>query len=175
MVDKHLFADLATQYYVAGRQGARAALIPVHGNLLHHAIEMYLKAALLGTLTLEQMKRTPYSHDLTALWKEFKKKVGDPALAGFDGTVKALHAFEVIRYPEKIAEMGMVATVAWGPSPTVASVGGPPTYEVVISEVDALVLQVLRRASINPKPLLGIHTVRRDAILHRNLRADDWI
>ena len=34
-----------TQYYVAGRYAALVWLIPVAGNLLHHAIEMYLKGA----------------------------------------------------------------------------------------------------------------------------------
>jgi hypothetical protein len=45
----HWFCDLATQYYVAGRLAARGGLVPVHGNLFHHAIEMYLKATLVGT------------------------------------------------------------------------------------------------------------------------------
>ena len=48
---KYRFCDLATQYYIAGRLAARAAQAPVYGNLLHHAVEMYLKGALVGTLT----------------------------------------------------------------------------------------------------------------------------
>lgn len=42
-----LVAEYAAQYYVAGRLTARAELIPIYGNLLHHAVEMFLKAALL--------------------------------------------------------------------------------------------------------------------------------
>ena len=43
---KSWFCGLGTQYYIAGRQAAMARLIPVYGNLLHHAVEMFLKGAL---------------------------------------------------------------------------------------------------------------------------------
>ena len=42
-------SDRATQYYVAGRLAARTKLVPVYGNLFHHAVEMFLKTALLGS------------------------------------------------------------------------------------------------------------------------------
>jgi hypothetical protein len=46
---EHFFFSSAAQYYVAGRFGVFAALNPVAANLMHHAIEMYLKGALLKT------------------------------------------------------------------------------------------------------------------------------
>jgi len=85
---KHGFYNYGTQYYIAARLAARARLNPVHGNQFHHAVELYLKAALLGTLSLAQMANKPYGHDLPALWEEFKKKEGDPKpLARFDSTL----------------------------------------------------------------------------------------
>jgi hypothetical protein len=62
----HAFTDLAVQYYVAARLAARAFLLPVNGNLFHHAVELCLKAALVGTLTLKQMKKR-YGHDIRKL------------------------------------------------------------------------------------------------------------
>src|SRR5437667_12264889 len=99
---KVTFCALATQYYVAARLAARAVLIPVHGNLFHHAVEMYLKAALVGTLPVVEMKQPPYIHDLTALWDRFKTKEADPALACFDTTIRELHGYESVSYPDKI-------------------------------------------------------------------------
>ena len=40
------FFRTAGQYYVAGRYAAFAGFIPVTGNLLHHAIELFLKGGL---------------------------------------------------------------------------------------------------------------------------------
>src|SRR5439155_19066176 len=54
---KGRFCDWATQYYVVGRMAARAGFLPVYGNLLHHAVEMYVKAALIGVVSLENLKR----------------------------------------------------------------------------------------------------------------------
>ena len=50
-----LFFSSATQYYVSGRYAVFAGLTPVVGNLLHHAVEMYLKGALSKTMTLDQL------------------------------------------------------------------------------------------------------------------------
>jgi hypothetical protein len=40
------FFKMAGQYYVVGRFAAFAGLIPITGNLLHHAVEMFLKGGL---------------------------------------------------------------------------------------------------------------------------------
>src|SRR5262249_10145169 len=110
---KYRFCDLATQYYISGRLAARAGQAPRYGNVLHHAVEMYLKGALVGTLTLAQLKKPPYSHDLNTLWREFKAEKKDSALDRFDPTIAALHQFESIRYPDEIVAKGMAVGVAW--------------------------------------------------------------
>jgi hypothetical protein len=70
---EHFFFSSAAQYYVAGRFGVFAALNPVAANLMHHAIEMYLKGALLKlkTKTLKDLK-DKFGHSLPKSWAAFK-------------------------------------------------------------------------------------------------------
>jgi len=177
---KWRFADLATQYYVAARIAAKTGLVPIHGNLFHHAVELYLKAALVGTIPVDQMKQRPYIHDLRALWKAFKTEENDPALNRFDRTVAALHELESIRYPDKIVDHGMTVSVAWkrgDVGPITGTVKMPPRYEVVIEEVDHLIIEVLRRASVNPKffSMRFNHPVAREALAYENPEAASWL
>jgi len=176
---KFPYADLATQYYVAGRLSPRAALAPVYGNLLHHAVEMYLKAALVGTVPVDELKARRYSHDLPALWQAFKNKFGDPALSRFDSTFQALQPFEAIRYPDSIVASGMVVSIAWTPNhaTTITASGKiPPKYEVIIAEVDDVIIEVLQRIPLNPK-FLGnkiFFPAAREALAYQNPQATKW-
>lgn len=177
---KYTFCNLATQYYVAARLAARAGLIPVHGNLFHNAVEMYLKAALVGTLPVAQMKQKQYSHDLTALWDRFKTKEADPALTHFDPTIQELHLFESIRYPDKIVGEGMIATVVWQAHHATTASGSakmPPKYEFIIEDIDNLVIEVLQRASVNPKFLVTrvTNADAREALAYQNPQAARWL
>ena len=177
---REVFFDLGTQYYVAGRLAARGMLVPVHGNLFHHAIEMYLKGALVGILPIREMKQKPYSHDLTEIWKRFKAREADSALARFDPTVQALHEFESIRYPDKIVEHGMLTGVVWQAhhiTTTSSSIQLPPKYEIVIATIDDLVIEVFQRASINPQ-FFGKsvqHGPAREALEYQNSHASQWL
>ena len=51
------FFTLATQYYAMGRQAVRLHLMPVGANLLHHAVEMYLKAYLCRTVSIHVLEK----------------------------------------------------------------------------------------------------------------------
>jgi len=104
-----LFFSSATQYYVSGRYAVFAGLNPVVGNLLHHAVEMYLKGALSKTMTLDQLKKL--SHNLPKVWECFKAQIADPGLEIFDELISSLHAFEELRYPDSILSRGMMATI----------------------------------------------------------------
>ena len=66
------FLKLGIQYYTAARWAALAKLMPVCGNLYHHAIEMFLKARLSQNYTLEQLSHHHFSHKLDKLWDTFK-------------------------------------------------------------------------------------------------------
>jgi hypothetical protein len=171
------FLDYGTQYYVAARLAARAGLMPIHGNLFHHAVEMYLKAALVRTLSIAKMRKI--SHSLPVLWEHFKKEA-DPALARFDPTIDALHEFDSIRYPDKPVEEGMAVSVVWQPE-DVTSLGGtgkmPKLYGVVIATVDELIIEVLHRASVNPRFLISSiqNSTAREAFAYQNPQVALWL
>jgi hypothetical protein len=77
------FFTYGSQYYVAGRYGVFAALMPVAANLDHHAIEMFLKGALSKSMTLKEMKNK-LGHDLDKTWQAFKTQTADESLERFD-------------------------------------------------------------------------------------------
>jgi hypothetical protein len=178
---RDIFYACGMQYYVAARFAARAGLVPTHGNLFHHAIDMCLKGALVGTLTVAEMKGI--SHHLPMLWDRFKEKETDPALARFDSTIYALDEFESIRYPNKIVDEGMHVNVVWQPEHVTTSSGSaerPPKYEVIIADIDTLVIEVLHRASVDPRFLVSSSMMRydaaaREALAYQNQHEASWL
>jgi hypothetical protein len=170
------WAEWATQNYVAGRLAARARLAPACGNFLHHAVELYLKGALSGVLSLKDMKDA-YGHNLEKLWQRFKVKEADPTLDSFDATIAALHKLEDIRYPDEVRALGATVSVAWRAADTVQVSGltQPPKYEIVISDVDRLVIKILKSASVDPKSLsFGLERSGRGALQYKNPHAARW-
>ena len=151
------FFSTATQYYVAGRYAALAGLAPVVGNLLHHAVEMYLKGTLSKSKTLAELKKL--GHYLPSIWTEFKAQVKDPALDQFDGVVSALHSFEELRYPDSLLAKGMMCTVSIKKLPPATGGGGSgrpePKYDLCLEEIDELMGKVFAVASVNPKFFTG--------------------
>ena len=138
----------ATQYYIAARFGHFAQLVPICGNLFHHAIEMYLKGALVPSVSVKDLK-DKFRHNLKELWKGFKKEVSDPTLNRFDDIIDKLHKFEDIRYPDKIVADGATIVTINGPLPSYI-----PTpkaeYELHVSELDQLIVIIFEKASLNP-------------------------
>jgi hypothetical protein len=92
---EQFFFSAAAQYYVTGRFGVFAWLNPVAANLIHHAIEMYLKGALLKSKTksLKELK-DKLGHSLPKCWAAFKEQVNDPALSKFDDVISEIHKYE---------------------------------------------------------------------------------
>ena len=145
------FFSSGIQYYVSGRYAIFAGLIPVSGNLLHHAVEMFLKGGLAASMDLGELKGL--GHSLPKTWSAFKVRFGHLSLEGFDSVVDSLHAFEELRYPDSMIENG--ARIMAGP------VAGPrlqdseqiiptPSYELYLSEIDLLVRVVLEVSAVNP-------------------------
>ena len=105
------------QYYVAGRFAAASGFTPVLANLLHHAVELFLKACLAHDDPIERIRqyrngRTGYRHNLPLLWKEFKKRNPAVARPEFDPIIEALHKFDEIRYPEQLIDGGATIIIA---------------------------------------------------------------
>jgi hypothetical protein len=172
------FCDLATQYYIAARLAAKAQLAPVYGNLFHHAVEMFLKGALVGALTIERLRSKEYGHQLLPLWERFKQKEGDPALDRFDPAVGSLHDFESIRYPDEIVERGMLVLIGWEHDIRPAAGSGPPRYQVLIQQVDRLIIELLHRADRNPKAysmMRASQPLAREALIYLNPEAASWL
>lgn len=145
------FFSTGKQYYVSGRYAVLARLIPVAGNLLHHAVEMFLKGGLVSSMEMAELRTL--GHNLPNTWNVFKVRVGREGLDGFDPVVASLHAFEELRYPDSIIERGarMVVGVS-GPSilATPEQIIPTPSYELYLSDVDPLVGAIFGAASVNP-------------------------
>jgi hypothetical protein len=153
-----LFFDSGTQYYIAGRFGAHVALTPVAGNLMHHAIEHFLKGGLAKTKSLAELAKKPFGHNLPEIWKAFKAQATDPNLDQFDSIISTLHEFEELRYPDSVMVKGMQcvfnitkAGAAMSSTGATATFPLPPQYDLVLEEIDELVAAIFAAASLNPK------------------------
>ena len=148
------FAE-AGQYYVVGRFAAFAGLAPITGNLLHHAVEMFLKGGLSKKgLSLADLKKL--GHNLPNIWTKFKTTFNDPALAQFDDAVRSLHDFEDIRYPDLIVAKGMQVAINITSQPTLLNSSRPePAYALCLQNIDALVGELFRTVSANPAAFLS--------------------
>jgi hypothetical protein len=160
------FFNYGCQYYVAGRYGVFARLMPVAANLQHHGIEMLLKGALANTMTLPQMKAR-LGHRLEDAWTAFKAAAPDPAaLSRFDDVVSELNKFEEIRYPDELLAHGALmnfevirAGAATGP----ASGAPVPQYKLCLEDLDELVAEIFKIAGRNPDAFLRTEMMKGDA------------
>jgi len=98
-------------YYISGRYSVIAGFLVVQANILHHGVEMFLKAILSRADMPERIRqyghqKKGYGHSLVRLWQELKAR--NPAIdfTSHDGTVAALDKFEDIRYPEELVSGG---------------------------------------------------------------------
>jgi hypothetical protein len=149
------FFKMAGQYYVVGRFAAFAGLIPITGNLLHHAVEMFLKGGLSKNgVSLVDLKKM--GHNLPNIWTKFKTTFDDPALDQFDDAICSLHRFEDIRYPDLIVAKGLLATInVTSQPPPLNSPPPEPKYELCLQDIDALVGQLFVTASASPSAFLS--------------------
>jgi hypothetical protein len=152
-----MFFDYGCQYYVAGRFSAFAGLTPIVGNVVHHAIEMFLKGALAKSMTLAEM-RTKLGHQLPDIWNAFKTQADDASLNSFDASIRTLNAFEDIRYPDKLFALGgtlQVDITKVGKAQATGSEASAPKYELCVEEIDELVAAIFKVSKINPAAFFG--------------------
>ena len=142
------FMRLGVQYYVAARSTACAGLLPVCGNLYHHALEMFLKAGLSRKYSLAELKRC--RHKLSDIWNAFKTDFRSTALLQFDETVAEIAKFEEIRYPDNVLEHGAKMQVDWGPIPAQIGASSPPLYKLYPKNLDRLVWGIFSASCRNP-------------------------
>lgn len=101
------------QYYVAGRFAIVNGFTPVSANLMHHGVELLLKACLARDDSYETIlkygyKKEGYGHDIALLWAAFKGRREAAVPEEFDKVIEGLQAFEDIRYPEHLIQHGAV-------------------------------------------------------------------
>ena len=167
------FFVYGSQYYLAGRYGMFAGLLPVAANLHHHGIEMLLKGALSKTMTLEELKEK-LMHNLPKMWRKFKKQANDPSLNRFNRVIKELSKYNDVRYPDKTlhsgANMMFDITRAGAAQSYATGVGSMPKYKLCLEDIDELVSEIFRVASRNPKVYLNMRFARTEAreFLFRN-------
>ena len=170
------FAQLAIQYYIAGRAAAIDQLVPVLGNLLHHAVEMSLKAALASSHSLAQLKG--FGHNLPRLWQAFSAAFPSATGVGFQAAVDSLHRFEDLRYPDSILANGAMMQLALHRSHVGNLAPGPagvPSYLLVLEDVDEFEEAVFEAMNLNPKFFSASPSPKaKEHLLLHNLHASKW-
>lgn len=143
----HLIS-LAFQYHVAGRCAARCQLISVTGNLLHHAIEVLLKALIVRDVGLRGV--ASFGHKLVPLWAAVVQKY--PELNSLDrtGAVESLDRFELLRYPDDIVAKGAAVRFGWERAPAMPTMK-VPAYDLAMEDVDELFRAAFGASGLNPE------------------------
>ena len=171
-----IFVENGCQYYAAARFAMRVALLPVMGNLFHHAVEQFLKGGLARKRDMTELKdRNKAGHDLDKLWRLFKQDFQVNDLTKHDRTIGTLNMFEDIRYPEKIVELGMEATADWYPDINYTHSFPPtqsPKYRIVVSEIDELVADIFKESSWNPQAFFQRYSSANELIRYQNQHAN---
>jgi hypothetical protein len=138
------FFDLAMQYYIAARVSAvLVGLMPVCGNLYHHAVELFLKAGLSRKYSMRDLaNRHKFGHCLPKIWEAFKADFASPALRQFDTVITTLQKWDEIRYPDKVLQEGAQMVVVWVEDTSYTAPSSPPRYEVNGETIDSFVITI---------------------------------
>ena len=170
------FVTNGCQYYVAARFAMSAGLLPVMGNLFHHAVEHLLKGGLARKRTMAELaKKASAGHHLDKLWLLFKADFPTNDLSKHNQTIIILKEFESIRYPDKIVEQGMEAMANWfeeDVTPFSIPASSSPKFRVVVENIDLLVADIFKESSWNPQAFLPNTPTARNAIKLNNRIAD---
>lgn len=143
-------------YYAAGRFAALAGLSPICGNLLHHAVECFLKAKLARTISPNDLSARPFGHHLSNLWMQFRD--GIDSLARLDHVFDELHAFENLRYPDMIIDTGARTSIVKKREQLrpVLPTSTLPDFRLVLEDIDELVVAILEFDNAEPSELAKI-------------------
>lgn len=143
------FGDLGFQYYISGRFSFFCGFSPITGNILHHAIEMFLKMALSRNLGEADLKNK-FRHNLKRLWKEFKQHFPDVTLDKYDVLISEVNKWEDARYPSSGYSLMSMALTDPGIPPASKKGPHPKRYVLKMSEIDELVQVIFQISKIKP-------------------------
>lgn len=170
------FVAAGVQYYIAARGAALAGLMPVSGNLVHHAIEMLAKAGIIkhrasGSFEQTQDKLMGLGHKLRAIWAELQVCYPNAQFSGRDSLVAYLDRWEDIRYPDPdglTGATGMAMSIPRrkGQEPVAIDPRGPTTeYYLNLEDCDELIKEMWQA--------LGFTAARFRHYLHMSKYASD--
>lgn len=153
----HYLVDLSLQHYAAGRFAALNRLHRVAPNLLHHAVELILKAALARDHSLDTLK-CKYGHDLQGLWQTVTEVNPSLKTAPRDQAIVALGKFEALRYPDLLISQGASISISFesGKNPTISGSrpSSGPRYEFNLEDIDELWATLFHNSGANPAAFL---------------------
>jgi hypothetical protein len=175
------FVAAGVQYYIAARAAALAGLMPVSGNLFHHAFEMILKAGVIThnvTMPFATSQRTlrNLGHDLKKIWNAFQVCYPGDTLGAFDPLIADLNRWEDIRYPDPnrftgAAGIAMSVVHRRGEHPSAKSPSGKTVeYYLRLEECDELVKTLWQVLDFTPSYFRTFLLMRE---LAKNLYAED--
>ena len=148
-------AEYALQYYVTGRYAVAAQFSPISASLLHHAVELLLKACLSRGDSADVIRQygsrnRGYGHRLATLWTEFTRRNPDVGMGQYATVIEALDHFEDIRYPETLVQDGGMITIGmYEVEPPVGTPQNDRTYMLMLPQIDRLVAQLFQATGLN--------------------------
>jgi hypothetical protein len=165
------------EYYVLGRFATAHGFISVNANVLHHGVELLLKACLAKDDPIEKIRlygnrKGGYYHDIVQLWQEFKLRQNVPPPVEFDAIVEGLHEFERIRYPEFLIRDGGMIRI------DIFDVENPPTensgmpekqYALKLPEIDRLMGLLLAASGANESFFVSRITNDKQAMIYYDM------
>lgn len=165
-----------TFYYIAGRYAALAHFMVVHANILHHGVEMLMKASLAKGDSASRIReyghpKRGYGHSLGKLWQEVKIRNPRSDFARHDATVATLDKFEDIRYPEDLLRDGAQIVINLHdvpPAPPGNTTPTVPSFELSLPAVDRLMALLFELVKYNPE-VLRMHLRSDHAVTYLNI------
>ena len=153
ILDKHEYFGIGIQYYIAGRASFLCGLMPVCGNLLHHATEMFLLSGLVTKYSPEDLKKKYHKHSLPQMWSDFKNLFPKENLIEFDDFINSLNQWEELRYPvRKDHDVSMLfARDKTLGLPKIQKMKGRKSreYTITLEEADEFFRFIIRPLSVN--------------------------
>src|SRR5450631_3615711 len=175
----HHAIEYGLDYYVAGRFATAHRAMPVSANILHHAVELMLKACLARDDSIEKIReyghpKRGYGHDIVRLWHEFKARQPAPVAAEFDSIIDGLHAFEDIRYPETLIQKGAQISIGIFETdgPPIRNIRGETTeklYVLQLPQIDRLMGLLFGASEANPPAFLPRVTDDKQALIYYDM------